>query len=128
MMRIEDLQPAAGLEGFEVWDRTLHTPEHQEVKTAFVSFRVGDVISVSKACYRMWGEPEACQVMFDPGRRRIGLKPVSRGVENSYDLSEQQVQIPYKKLFDYYGVSIAQSRLHHDPKVVDGVLVVDLQL
>ena len=34
MVGIEDLQPAAGLEGFEVWDRTVHAPEHQEVKTA----------------------------------------------------------------------------------------------
>ena len=126
MLGIEGLQPAAGLEGFETWDCTGYALENQEAKAAFVSIRVGGVISVNKACYRMWGEPKACQVMFDPQRRRIGLKPVSPDVENSYDLSGQQVQIPCKKLFDYYGVTIARLMRYHDPKVVDGVLVIDL--
>ena len=115
MVGIEDLQPAAGLEGFETWDRAVHAPENQEAKAAFVSIRVGGIISVNKACYRMWGEPKACQVMFDPQRRRIGLKPVSPDVENSYDLSGQQVQMPGKKLFDYYGVTVTQRMRYHDP-------------
>ena len=53
MVGVEDLQPAAGLEGFEVWDRTLQASEHQEAKRAFVSIRVSGHISVNTACYRM---------------------------------------------------------------------------
>ena len=123
----EELPRLAGLEGFELWDRTVSAPQHQEVKVAFVSVRVGGVIGLNKACYRMWGEPEACQAMYDPERRRIGLRPVSATEKNSYGLGRHaDLSIPCKSLFDYYGVSITKTRRYHDMKVIDGVLVVDL--
>ena len=57
----------------------------------------------------------------------MDLKPVSPETENSYALDpDDQLQISCKKFFDYYGVSIGETRRYHDPKVVDGVLVVDL--
>jgi hypothetical protein len=74
----------------------------------------------------MWGEPPACQVMYDPERRRIAFKPVSSSEENSYPLNRSNIGIPCKSLFDYYGVEIKQTRRYHDPKVIDGVLIVDL--
>ncbi len=117
---------AAGLEGFEVWDRTVQAPEHKEVKSAFVSVRVGGVVGISLTCYAMWGEPEACRVMFDPERRRIALKPVPVGEPNSYSLFGGQKQVTCRALFDYYGVDITETRRYYDPKVIDGVLVVDL--
>ncbi len=122
----EELPRLGGLEGFEVWDRTVQAPQHQEVKVAFVSVRVGGVIGLNKAAYKMWGEPKACQVMFDPERRRIGLKAGDPEAENSYDLSHQQVQIACRNLFAYYDVQIVETRRYYDPKVIDGVLVVDL--
>ena len=118
---------SAGLEGFELWDRTVRAPAHKEVKTAFVSICVGGVIGMNKAAHKMWGEPEACQVMYDPERRRIALRPVEATLEeNRFDVYFGDVQIPCKSLFDYYGVEIEQTRRYHDPKVIDGVLVVDL--
>ncbi len=121
----------AGLEGFELWDRTVHAPEHKEVKVAFVSVRVGGVIGMNKAAHKMWGEPEACQVMYDPERRRIALKPVECNRQychaNCYHLSPHgNLQVPCKALFDFYGVEIAQTRRYHDMRVVDGVMIVDL--
>lgn len=116
----------AGLEGFEVWDRTIRAPIQKEKNAAFVSVGVGGDIRVNKAAYRMWGEPKACQVMYDPERRRVALRPASPEEENSYDTSFGTVQISCKSLFDYYGVEIKQSRRYHDPKVIDGVLIVDL--
>ncbi len=75
----------------------------------------------------MWGEPEACVVMFDPERRRLALKPVSRDDPQSYEMHGcSQVAITCKKLFEYYGVEIVETRRYYDPKVIDGVLVVDL--
>ncbi len=121
-----DVPRLAGLEGFEVWDRTVKAPAHKELNVAFVSVRVGGVIGMNKAAYRMWGEPEACQVMFDSERRRIALRPVSPEEKNSYEVYAGNVQIPCKMIFDYYEVEIKQSRRYHDPKVVDGVLIVDL--
>jgi hypothetical protein len=83
---------------------------------------------MNRAAYRMWGEPEACQVLFDPKRRRLGLKPVRAAeTKNSSELnSHSQVQIACKKLFDYYGISIGEAWRYHDLKVIDGVLVIDL--
>ena len=116
----------AGLDGFELWDKTVRAPSHIPKKTAFVSVRVGGNIAMNKAAYRMWGEPEACQVMYDPERRRIALCPVGLEEPNSFDIHLGNVQIPCKSLFDHYGVEIKQTRRYHDPKVIDGVLVIDL--
>jgi hypothetical protein len=123
----DELPRLAGLEGFEVWDKTVRAPEHREAKVAFVSVRVGGVIGMNKACYKMWGEPEACQVMFDPERRRIAMRPVSPEEANSYGLSGHgNLSIPCKSLFDFYGVQIVAARRYYDPKVVDGILIVNL--
>ena len=116
----------AGLDGFELWDKTVRAPAHIPTKTAFVSVRAGGAIGMNKAAYKMWGEPEACQVMFDPERRRIALRPVSLEEPNSFDIHFGNVQIPCKSLFDHYGVEIKRTRRYHDPKVTDGVLIVDL--
>jgi hypothetical protein len=115
-----------GLDGFETWDRTIGAPENKEAKVAYVSVRVGGVIGMNLATWKMWGEPTDCQVMYDPERRRIAFKPVDPSEENSYPLNRSNIGIPCKSLFDYYGVEIKQTRRYHDPKVVDGVLIVDL--
>lgn len=123
----EELPRLAGLEGFEVWDRTVRAPENRAVKAAFVSIRVGGHIGLNKACYKMWGEPRACQAMFDPERRRVGLRPCSEDEANSYELHRcGQFTVACKPLFDFYGVQIFETRRYYDPKIIDGVLVVDL--
>ncbi len=122
----DEMPRLAGLEGFEVWDRNVRAPEHKEVKAAFVSVRVGGVIGLNKACYKMWGEPASCQAMFDPERRRLALRPCNPDEANSYNLCRADRGVPCKSLFDFYGVEIKQSRRYYDPKIIDGVLVVDL--
>lgn len=122
----DQLPTIGGLEGFELWDRTVRAPAHKEVKVAFVSVLIGGNVSMNKAAYKMWGEPKACQVMYDPERRRLALKPVSPEDPNSFNLYWDSRQVSCKSLFDYYGVECTQSRRYHDPKVIDGVLVVDL--
>lgn len=118
---------ATSLEGFEVWDKTVRAPKNKEVKVAFVSVRVGGVVAMNKACYQMWGAPKACQAMYDTERRRVGLKPCSPEEANSYQLSYHgQFAVPCKSLFDYYGVHIVETRRYYDPKIIDGVLIVDL--
>ncbi len=122
----DELPRQGGLEGFEVWDRTLHAPTNAPVKSAFVSVRVGGVVGISLTCYAMWGEPGACRVMFDPERRRLAFKPCELGEPNSYSLEDSQKQVPLRNLFAYYDVRIVETRRYYDPKVIDGVLVVDL--
>ena len=65
--------------------------------------------------------------MFDPARRRIGLRPVSPEAPNSYDLyGGSGIQVSCKKFFEFYGIDIPETRRYRDPKIIDGVLVVDL--
>ena len=126
-MGADGLPRLARLEGFEVWDKKVRAPEGREVKGAFVSIRVGGAVGLNRACSRMWGEPRHCQAMFDPERRRIGLRPCSPDVANSYELHPcSQLVVPCKSLFYFYGVQIVETRRYYDPKVMDGVLVVDL--
>lgn len=124
----EPIKPPSlgGLEGFELWDRNVHAPAHKPVKSAFVSVRVGGFAGISLICYAMWGEPEACRVMFDPERRRLAFKPCGLGEPNSYRLDDCQKQVSLRNLFTYYDVQIVQTRRYYDPTVIDGVLVVDL--
>jgi hypothetical protein len=75
---IEVPHETATLEGFEVWDLSVQAPEHQEVQVAFVSVRAGGTIGLNRAAYQMLGRPEAVLLLFDPKRRRIGLKPTTR--------------------------------------------------
>jgi hypothetical protein len=89
--------------------------------------RVGGNIGMNRAAYEMWEAPEACKVMFDPQRRRGGLKPTNPEEANSRRLSRSgPVQIACKKFFEYYDIHAAETRRYHDPKVIDGVLVIDL--
>lgn len=117
---------AEGLEGFEVWDRDVRAPENREVGVAFVSVRASGVIGMNKAAHKMWAEPECCKVMFDPERKRIAFRPCVPTEPGSYEVSRSGVQIPCKMVFDYYDVQIFQTRRYYDPKVIDGVMVVDL--
>ena len=65
--------------------------------------------------------------MYDPKRRRIGLRPARPEEKNSYRLScYGDLSVPCKSLFGFYGVAITQTRRYHDPQVIDGVLIVDL--
>jgi hypothetical protein len=125
-MGADELPRLAGLEGFELWDRTFHTPAHVPAKTAFVSVRIHGTVGISLACYAMWGSPPACLAMFDPERRRLALKPCEPGAPNSFPLDDRQKDVPLRNLFAYYGVQIVETRRYYDPKVMDAVLVVDL--
>ena len=114
------------LDGFEVWDRTVGAPAGQEKKTAFVSVRVGGVVGLNKVARWMLGDPEAVRVMFDPKRGRLALIPTHQDDQRGHRFSYNQGQVSCKSLFDYYGVSITESRRYHDFEIIDGVLVVDL--
>ncbi len=120
------------LDGFEVWDRTVHAPAGHAKKVAFVSVRVGGVIGANHAVAEMLGYPEWVKVMYDPSRRRLGLLPTVEEDENSYETGWGgtylgSLSISGRKLFEFYGIELPErSRRYHDLEVVDGVLVVDI--
>ncbi len=86
----------------------------------------GGVVGVNRNCYAMWGSPPACRVMFDPERRRLALKPCEPDEPGAYSFEHQQTDLPLRNLFRYYDVRLVETRRYYDPKVIDGVLVVDL--
>lgn len=131
MENIENLlEECDTLAGFEVWDRRLRAPAHQQGREAFVSVRVDGVIGIDKTAYEMFGSPSAVQLLFDPKLRRIGLRPVERDAEravhSSYYFIEPATRIiPARRFCEHYGIPLAESR-RYTPGFVDGVLVIDL--
>lgn len=118
---------AAALDGFEVWDRTVQAPAGKGKNVAFVSVRVGGVIGMNRAAHEMLGYVEAVKVMYDPKRHRLGIMPTVGEDKCGYDVRyTSSPQISCRKLFDYYGVEITETRRYHDLEMVDGVLVVNL--
>lgn len=127
-MKPEDVRLSESLEGFEGWDKRVQAPDHEEAYTAFVSLRVGGVIGINKSAYQMWGKPQAMRLMFDRERRRIGIAPTARDdprgwVEES--VSHGGTSIPAKRFCEYYGIMPAETR-RYTPKIIDGVLIVEL--
>lgn len=118
------------LEGFEAWDRRLRAPAHQQDRAAFVAIWADGTIGINKAAYEMFDSPSAVQLMFDPKLRRIGLKPVERdadrGVHSSYYFLDGGPKVvPARKVCEHYGVPLGETR-RYTPKLIDGVLIVDL--
>ncbi len=116
----------AELGNFEVWDRTVQAPAGQGRSVSYVTLRVGGVIGFNRAAREMLPGVEAVKVMYDPKRKRLGFIPTDPNEENSYDLDSRSAQLSCKKMFDHYGIEITESRRCHDPRLIDGILVVDL--
>jgi len=115
------------LDGFEVWDRTVHAPAGQGEKAAFVSLRIGGVISLNKVAREMLGPCDAVKIMYDPKRRRLGFVVADPEAANSYEVSPfTSIQFSCCRLFSHYGIEITEARRYYDLRVIDGVLVVHL--
>lgn len=124
-MKPEDVSLSESLEGFQLWNRLSHTPEHREVNLAFVSVGVGGTLGINKAAYEMFGRPSAVRLMFDPERRRIGIKPISADHADCWELDWGHTQISCRKFFEYYGLTPAETT-RYTPKIIDGVLIIEL--
>ncbi len=126
----EDRLPELGtteLDGFEVWDRTVQAPAGHGKKVAYVSLRVGGVIGMNRAAREMLGPCDAVKVMYDPKRQRLGFVHADPDDANSYDVGYwSNTQLSCRKLFEYYGIEITESRRYHDLQVIDGELVADI--
>jgi hypothetical protein len=120
---------AMTLDGFEAWDRRRRAPVHQEGREVFVSLRANSIIGISKAAHEMLGSPNAVQLLFDRKLRRIGMKPVDREAERvahcPYYLLHGGQTIQCKVFLEHYGVPLEETT-RYTPKLIDGVLVVDL--
>lgn len=115
------------LDGFEVWDRHVQAPAGTDRKVAYVSLRLGGVVGMNKAARQMLGPCEAVKVMFDPKRQRLGIIPTVPDDRMSYWIGRADtVQLSCKKVLAHYGVEVTECRRYTDLRVVDGIMVVEL--
>ena len=117
------------LDGFEVWDRYVQAPAGSGKKVAFVSVRVGGVVGLNKAAREMLGHCDAVRVMYDPKRLRLGIVPADPEARDSYQTPDWHwgTQLSCRRMFEFYGVEIAETRRCYDLEMVDGVLVANLE-
>jgi len=122
---LAEIGPVA-LDGIEVWDRHLQAPAGSETRVAFVSVRAGGV-GLNKYACKMLGRCDAVRVTYDPKRHRLGIVPGDPEAKDTY-LSDNwcQVQVSCRKLFEYYGVDVSETRRCYDLEMVDGVLIANL--
>lgn len=78
----------------------------------------------------MFGSPDMVQLLFDSKLRRVGVKPVERDADRAvyssyYFLDRDQKVISVRRFCEHYGIPLTESR-RYTPKLIDGVLVVDL--
>ena len=118
------------LAGFEAWDPDSGLPANEGYgPAAFVSVRRCGTFGLNRNARQLIGNPGYVELLFDPHRRRIGLRPVGadhpRGRKLIGGSRNGYASVGARKFCQYYGITLGETR-RYTPKVVDGVLVVDL--
>ncbi len=97
-----------------------------------VTIQKRGLISVNKAAYDALGAPEGVELLWDPDRRAIALRPAELTNQNAYPLraqgshSEKGPWLVAGTLFtQYIGLDTSQA-FRWTPAVEDGLLVVDV--
>ncbi len=91
--------------------------------------RGGDM-SLNHAAYALLGEPKAVVLLFDPGRRAVGLRPAPPNSPHAYPVRKQRDARSY--LISTAGfckanaIPTGQLLTFADPYLVDGLLVLEL--
>lgn len=119
------------LEGFEEWDPDSQLPAKEGPRPgAFVSIRKGGTFGFNWNARKMMGDPHYLELLFDPQRRRIGFRKVGEDHPRAKKLGGAEWtghgSVGALKFCEYYDVPIAETT-RYTPRLIDGVLVVDLQ-
>lgn len=98
-----------------------------------VTIQKRGLFSLNDAAYRLLGEPEGIQFLWDAEERLIALKPTSKEDLNSYPARRQSsskdtgpVLIAGTMLTRYIGLDTTQAK-RWTPVMRDGLLIVDLK-
>lgn len=114
--------------GFEVYQKG--SAPLPTVPTVTVQKR--GLISLNRAAHGLIGDAEAVELLWDPERRVIGLRPATLANQNAYPVRVQNVgsnkgpMLVAANLFtQYIGLDTTVAK-RWTPSVEDGILVIDL--
>lgn len=116
--------------GFEVFQKS----SAPLAKVPSVTIQRRGLLSINRSAWAELGEPEAVELLFDRESQVIGLRPVDVKSPNAYPVrpqvagSDKGPLLVAGQLFtQYYRIDTTQARRYIDPKVVDGIMHIDLK-
>jgi len=115
--------------GFEVFKKS----SAPLAKVPSVTIQRRGLISLNRSAYSLIGDPEAVELLYDRSDRVIGLRPAELTSPNAYPVRAQGSEdtgpllVAGQMFTKYYGIDTTQAIRYVDPKVVDGILCIDLK-
>lgn len=113
------------MSNWESFDRPMR---HRRPLRASVSLLQAGVITLNRPAYTMLGHPMALILLYDPGRKWIGLRPAEVSEPNAYKVVALRGgggSIQYASFARRYGISLDYTR-RYPVELSDGVLIIDL--
>jgi hypothetical protein len=112
---------------FEVFDRKAATAS----KNPMISIQKQGSFSLNRAAYKLLGEPEHVELLYDPEEKLIGFREVSDNSPRAYPVRPQgesaaTLMIAGQAFTKYYGIDTSLAR-RYSVEMVDNILVLDLK-
>lgn len=114
--------------GFEVFQKSSAPVS----RVPSVTLQKKGLLSINRAAHALIGSPEAVQLLWDPERRVMGLKPVPEADPNGYPARPQSAKtgkgpilVAATKFTQFYDIDTTTS-LRYVPFAEDGVLCIDV--
>ncbi len=115
---------------FEAYDRTL---DRWTNRRAAVSIRKGGAIALNFLAFRVIGNPEAVQLLFDRAGKQIGIKPCHAEDEHAFKVyspgrngrADKSASIHARGFLRYYKIAYEDGARRFKARYEDGMLIVD---
>lgn len=97
-----------------------------------VTIQKRGLISMNRSAHALIGSPDAVELLYDPERKLIGLRPSVETDPNAYPARPQSAKtgkgpilVAGTKFTQFYGIDTTQS-LRYVPTAEDGMLIIDV--
>jgi hypothetical protein len=112
---------------FEIWDKRAATAS----KNPMVTIQKTGSFSLNRAAYKLLGEPETVELLFDREQSLVGFRAVSPTSPRAYPVRPQgknaaTFMIAGQAFARYYGLDTTTAR-RYSVEMRDGILVLDLK-
>ncbi len=87
------------------------------------------LFALDQASYEALGEPEACELLYDPEKRIIGFQAAERDAPDAYVCRHHTKfshQVEGRAFFKRFGIPEEVTGRRYRAELVDGILAVDL--
>ena len=112
---------------FEVFDKRAATAS----KNPMVSIQKQGSFSLNRAAYKLMGEPETVELLFDAGEKLIGFREAAANSPRAYPVRPQgknaaTFMIAGQAFTKYYDIDTSTAR-RYSVEMQDGILILDLK-